>query len=70
MQAALLAEATELLQSDVAFLSKESHTVYQQVEDVSYPSAHPRNMLQHSSKRIVDFARLNGNSVRGVVQLC
>jgi hypothetical protein len=68
MQAALLAEATELLQSDAAFVSKESHTVYQEVEDDSYPSCHPRNLLQQSSKRIVDFARLNSHSVRGVIE--
>lgn len=64
----MLAEATELLQNDTAFLSKESHTVYQEVEDDSYPSCHPRNLLQQSSKRIVDFARLNSHSVRGVIQ--
>ena len=58
----MLAEANNLLYSEVAFRSFEKHTVYQEEEDCDFEANHPRNVLQSSSKRIVDFDRLQPTS--------
>jgi len=58
----LIEEATALLESDAAFYSTDAHTVYQESEDTKFSCEHPRNALQQSSKRIVDYARLSDQS--------
>ena len=63
LRGALLAEATELLNSkEASFYSSDTHTVYQDPQDCELSSEHPRNKLQHSSKRIVDYGRLSAAS--------
>jgi hypothetical protein len=55
-------EAIQLRQNpQTCFFSTESHTVYQEPQDLTnYPDQHhPRNVLQQSSKYIIDYARLN-----------
>ena len=60
---ALRAEAERLLSGDgTYFESTERHTVYQEEPDPELPPDHPRNALQRSSKRIVDYARLAPSS--------
>lgn len=69
LHGALLAEATELLHSDAAFYSSDAHTVYQEPGDSAMSSDHPRNQLQQSSKRIVDYGRLSAASPLRVLYL-
>ena len=43
-----------------SFYSTESHTVYQEPQDLAnYPKDHPRNALQTSSKYIIDYDRIS-----------
>jgi len=60
---ALLAEASPLLDNQqTCFSSRDSHNVYQEEDDSRYDADHVRNRLHDSSKRIVDFERLNVSS--------
>ena len=56
-------EALQLLRDpDSSFRFFDSHTVFQEEQDASFPSSHARNALQNSSKVIADFARLPDDS--------
>ena len=58
----MLLEARSLLSNGKTFKSSESHTVYQEEIDPSLPSNHSRNVLQQSSKTIIDYSELTENS--------
>ena len=57
----MVQEAMQLHHVKQCFYSTESHTVYQEPQDPTYDCDydHPRNALQHSSKWIMDYARLS-----------
>jgi len=53
----MLQEALSLADQGQVFYSTDSHTVYQEDQVSSLAPNHPRNMLQQSSKLIIDYAR-------------
>ena len=63
----MVQEALTLLQNqgtgvNEPFYSTESHNVYQEDPDDSFPNSHPRNALQNSSKWIIDYSNLSPQS--------
>ena len=54
----MVGECRRLDRSGAPFLSRESHTPYQEAPDPAFPPDHPRNQRQESSKLIIDYAKV------------
>lgn len=76
----LIEEANCLKIKGKVFRSSESHTIYQEEIDSSFPLNHPRNLLQQSCKFIIDYSEIEETSllksiynrpeIRQIIQKC
>ena len=57
-----LVREANMLADPIPFYSSDSHTIYQEDPDPAFSEAHPRNVMQQSSKIIVDCERIPSQS--------